>query len=892
MPTAPTCATLTGTMTPTPASPNTAAHSLWLHFRDEDLERRYRRWFYHANRRYFQLGSLVGLAVMLAIGVVELSVFDAAVLGPVMAIRLGVVIPICTVMYVFVTVRRFEPFVERYRQLITLVLIPTAFFALGWIGSITIRAIEVAPEGYGALGFVIGMLFMYLVVRVRFAYALAVCVPLNLLLVPALLISDLDPLTTTAAILFTWVSNGVGAAGCYLADRSWRQIFLDEVSMQSQWHRVEGLLRRVLPSSIVPRLHESPGALAERFAETTVLFADVVGFTPLAARLPATELVGLLDALFCRFDALAEQLGIAKVKTIGDAWMGVAGAPVGHPAHAAAAAWLAHRMETEVQALSREKGIELQLRIGLHSGSLVGGVIGERKFAWDVWGDTVNVAARMESTGEAGQVQLSPATAKLLAGAFETTPRGPVDIKGKGVLTTHWLGAPLTDMPPAPPPQPESAAPRMETLRSPSLHPFSLRFYDKKLERAYWDDFFDRNIGKLRVMGWCALLSVLPAIPAEAHFFPAIAEDLNLWRFCMLTPTILIGVILVSVPTLAADITKPHLQPIFAAVALLSLTAMGGMGMEVLYLQKGHPLVYVSLGYLTTISVLYVLVRMPFIYTALICVSTIAVGTVAALSVPGVDARVVAMAIHLCGLGSVAGALACYSLELADRRHFELRRRIAAEHERADVLLANTLPRSIARRLDAGEQPLADAFGDVSVIFADLVGFTDYASTVDAEELVSLLDELFRRFDRRCDALGAEKIKTIGDAWMAVVGAPHSVDDHTEVAVQLGLALQDEVKDLCATRDLPFSLRVGVHRGSLVAGVLGRDRVQFDIWGDTVNVASRMESHGVPAEVHVSAAVAERLAGRTDSDLHFEPRGEVDIKGRGPMNTAFARRIG
>ncbi len=868
------------------ASAITAVNPISLRFVDEALERRYRRWIYQANRRYLQLGTLIAIGVLGLIGPVEFLSLSPEVWRPVLAIRYGVVLPICGLMYAFTTLDRWQPFIERYREEVTVLLVPLAFLALGVIGSLTMPALGLAPDGYGAIGFVIAMLFMYLVVRVRFLYAVAVCVPMNALVLPALLTGELDPLTTNAALVFTGVSNVVGAVGCYLIDRSWRRIFLDEAAMHAEWHNVERLLRRILPSSVVPQLHGHPGALAQDFPETTVIFADVVGFTPLAARLPATELVGLLDELFCGFDAMAHELGVAKVKTIGDAWMGVSGAPMAHPQHAVAAAWLARRMLAHVRKVAAERGLELDLRIGLHSGPLVGGVIGKRKIAWDIWGDTVNIAARMESTGVPGQIQLTATTAGLLGGSFETPVRGDGAPDGNGPLRCYWLGAPTTATAPVAPVEPTSIPPRIEALRTPGLHPLTLRFRDRALEARYWADFFARNRPIMRVMGLFAVLSTLPIVPLEAHFFPEIADALNLWRFGLLVPAALVGIVLVTVPVLAEHVALPYLQPISSGLALLCLVALAGMGLEVMHLQRGDPLIYLTLAYLTAMCVLYILLRLPFVYAAALGVATIAGSTVAILTVPWVDYGAVAIALHLGALGCLAGTVAGYSLELADRRHFELRARIATEHQRAESLLANTLPATIARRLDRGEQPLADAFLDVSVVFAELVGFAAHAKTIDATALVALLDDIFRRFDACCDALGAEKIKTMGDAWMAVVGAPIPVENHIGVVAELAFALQDAVATVCAERGLQLALRVGVHRGPLVAGVLGRDRVQFDIWGDTVNVASRMQSHGAASQVHVSAAVAADLRDGFD----VQPRGQINVKGRGRMATAFVTR--
>jgi adenylate cyclase len=144
---------------------------------------------------------------------------------------------------------------------------------------------------------------------------------------------------------------------------------------------------------------------------------------------------------------------------------------------------------------------------------------------------------------------------------------------------------------------------------------------------------------------------------------------------------------------------------------------------------------------------------------------------------------------------------------------------------------------------------------------------------------VSVLNELFGRFDALAVAHGLEKIKTIGDGYMAVAGAPLPVADHADRAVQFGLELVRTTEALGAEVGVPLRLRVGIHSGPLVAGVIGRDKLAYDLWGDTVNVASRMESQGMPGRVQISAATAERLT----VDLALEPRGTIEVRGRGPM---------
>jgi class 3 adenylate cyclase len=209
---------------------------------------------------------------------------------------------------------------------------------------------------------------------------------------------------------------------------------------------------------------------------------------------------------------------------------------------------------------------------------------------------------------------------------------------------------------------------------------------------------------------------------------------------------------------------------------------------------------------------------------------------------------------------------------------------LVAERDRSERLLLNILPEAIAQRLKSGAEPvIADRTDDLSVLFADLVGFTPYARDREPAAVVGMLNALFSRFDEKVAALGLEKIKTIGDAYMVVAGAPERRADHLEAMAELALQLVSEVN---AFRDLDgcrFTIRIGIHVGPAVTGVIGTRKMAYDVWGDTVNVASRLESSGLPNGIHVSPDVVRRLEGR----YHFEARGETEIKGVGPMKTFF-----
>jgi len=200
----------------------------------------------------------------------------------------------------------------------------------------------------------------------------------------------------------------------------------------------DDLLHNILPDEIAERLKTNNAMIADHFDEASVLFADVVDFTPMSADMSPAELVGLLNSLFSAFDAFVAELGIEKIKTVGDEYMVAAGVPKRRADHAQAAADLALRMRDYIAA-TRIEGHDIKMRIGIHSGPVVAGIIGTGKFSYDLWGDTVNTASRMESGGVAGSIQVSAATHKLLRNEYAFTPRGSVAVKGKGDMQTYIL---------------------------------------------------------------------------------------------------------------------------------------------------------------------------------------------------------------------------------------------------------------------------------------------------------------------------------------------------------------------------------------------------------------------------------------------------------------------
>jgi adenylate cyclase len=234
-------------------------------------------------------------------------------------------------------------------------------------------------------------------------------------------------------------------------------------------------------------------------------------------------------------------------------------------------------------------------------------------------------------------------------------------------------------------------------------------------------------------------------------------------------------------------------------------------------------------------------------------------------------------ALNILGVSTTTYVLLQYFVRGRDRALAELE----IERAKSERLLLNVLPASVASRLKESDEGIADGYTSATVLFADIVGFTPLAQNLTPADTVALLDQIFARWDGLAARYGVEKIKTIGDAYMAAGGLPEPREDHAEAIADMALEMAKEVEQCATENDLQLQVRIGIDSGPVVAGVIGRAKFTYDLWGDTVNTASRMESHGVPGAIQVS----ERLYEQLRDHYELRERGTIDVKGKGPMAT-------
>lgn len=310
-----------------------------------------------------------------------------------------------------------------------------------WVTIVSVL-IPGVPRDYARVGTVLLMLGLIGIVRIRFGPALWV----SFVTLPAdafVLILKRDSWASAMfEILSVFAYAVLILTIAFVLERSKRQQYLSKRDLELERQRSDDLLHNILPEPIAQKLRDNPTTIAESVDEATVLFSDIVGFTPFSEQLEPNEILELLDTLFGKFDDLCVDHRVEKIKTIGDAYMAVAGIPRPDPDHAASIVELALDMQRAAVAIAPLWPTELKLRIGISSGPVVAGVIGHRKFAYDLWGDTVNTASRMESQGRPNRIHVSSTTYELLRDRYAFGEPQDMEIKGKGVMTTYYLLGP------------------------------------------------------------------------------------------------------------------------------------------------------------------------------------------------------------------------------------------------------------------------------------------------------------------------------------------------------------------------------------------------------------------------------------------------------------------
>lgn len=397
-------------------------------------------------------------------------------------------------------------------------------------------------------------------------------------------------------------------------------------------------------------------------------------------------------------------------------------------------------------------------------------------------------------------------------------------------------------------------------MRPPPAWAWTRSYVDPKLEAAFQADFADRTLGYLR--GCAVLLPLLFAAfgPVDAIVAPARAATLWAIRYGLVVP-LLAAFVPIWWSERSRALLRRHLHEVLAFQAVITFAGLVAIAV-VEAPAAGRPYLEVSAGgLLVSASFLYGMSRLRVAYALPVGLGASLAGAIVGAAHPTATTDLVVAGAFYVVVTNGIGAWIAYTLEEMARRDFLLRRELLHAQARSDALLRAVLPGPIVDRLRTAERPtFAERHPEVTVVLADVAGFTPLAGRLPPAELAALLDALFTRFDALCERHGAVKVKTLGDGWLACAGAPEARGDHAEAGVGLArdmLAAFDEVRRRVAE---PLGLRIGVATGPVVAGVIGRTRFAWDLWGEAVREAQEMEHGGAVGRVRVAPSTAARLS--------------------------------
>lgn len=405
------------------------------------------------------------------------------------------------------------------------------------------------------------------------------------------------------------------------------------------------------------------------------------------------------------------------------------------------------------------------------------------------------------------------------------------------------------------------------------INPLTLRF-PKELEEIFFEEYFKKSLRQVRFALLLALFFLAISGFLDQWLSPEIRDKALIFRYAFLFP--------VTIAFLFFTFSRPFkrlMQPVISLFIILLILIFISFSVFVRGVDLENPEIIIMILYA------YTAIKLNFLYATFVGWITFLVA---------ISVNIFYINLSLSSLfenslelifANLLGMFSSYSMEYYIRKDFFQDRLLAEEREKVERLLLNILPQPIAERLKQEPITIADSFTEATIMFADIVGFTPLSARLSATEIVNLLNQIFSTFDQLAERHGLEKIKTIGDAYMVVGGLPTPRPDHAESVAEMALDMQQEIAKFSQELDESFSIRIGINTGPVVAGVIGLKKFIYDLWGDAVNTASRMESHGMPNCIQVSQATYELLQ---DKYL-FEERGVIEVKGKGEMYTYLLR---
>uniref|UniRef100_A0A3Q3DDS7 Adenylate cyclase type 8 n=1 Tax=Hippocampus comes TaxID=109280 RepID=A0A3Q3DDS7_HIPCM len=878
-------------------------------FKSRDLERLYQRYFLGQRRKSLVVMNILDVVTKLTLLVLHLALASAPV-DPVKGALLGFFAGVEVVVCALVAVRK-DATSHGYLQYSG---------AVTWVAMAT--QILAAGLGYGLLGDGVGyVLFALFATYGMLPLPLAWAILAGLfasglhLLVRLLLFRDAplsDNQVAAQTVLFMCM-NTAGIFISYLSDRAQRQAFLEtrrcieaRLRLETENQRQERLVLSVLPRFVVLEMindmtnvedehlqHQFHRIYIHRYENVSILFADVKGFTNLSTTLSAQELVRMLNELFARFDRLAHEHHCLRIKILGDCYYCVSGLPEPRQDHAHCCVEMGLSMIKTIRYVRSRTKHDIDMRIGIHSGSVLCGVLGLRKWQFDVWSWDVDIANKLESGGIPGRIHISKAALDCLNGDYEVEAGHGKD--RNDFLRRHNIETYLIKQPD------DSLLSLPEDIMKEAASAADRRASAATFNEASWSPElpFDNIVGKQNTLAALTRNSInlLPNHLAQALHVHSGPEEIN--------KRIESAIDLRSGDKLRREHIKPfslmfkdsgleHKYFVFTGVLAMVTCA-----------------VFLRLNSLLKLAVLLLMVAVYSLLTEAFYAALFVRYDIAHRNAENFlgtkETSLLLMAMFL-----LAVFYHGQQLEYTARLDFLWRVQAKEEinemkelREHNENMLRNILPSHVARHFlekdRDNEELYSQSYESVGVMFASIPGFADFYSQTEMNnqgvECLRLLNEIIADFD---ELLGEErfqdieKIKTIGSTYMAVSGLSpekQQCEDkwgHLCALADFAIALNESIREINKHSFNNFELRIGTHCGSVVAGVIGAKKPQYDIWGKTVNLASRMDSTGVSGKIQVPEETSAVLRER---GFALEYRGEIYVKGiseqEGKIRTHF-----